>query len=195
MGEFILEVDKKLIEGCKRYDKYSFIELYKLYEKYLYSLCFSYVQNSQDALDLVQEIYIKIFKNINSFELHKPFHPWIRKIAVNTCLNFKRTIKNNIISMNVSISDDEEIALEDTLISGENVLQDVVNSETKILIKKYLKEIPEEYRIVIILRYYEDLSYNEIAELINIPLGTVKTKIYRGKAMLRKKLKNIMEVD
>ena len=190
-----MEVDKRLIEGCKKYDKYSFIELYKLYEKYLYSLCFSYVQNSQDALDLVQEIYIKIFKNISSFETHKPFHPWIRKIAVNTCLNFRRTIKNNIISMNISISDDDEIALEDTLVSEENVLQDVVNSETKSLIKKYLKEIPEEYRIVIILRYYEDLSYNEISELINMPLGTVKTKIYRGKAMLRKKLKNIMEVD
>lgn len=190
-----MDVEKKLIAGCKKYDKYSFVELYKMYEKYLYSLCFSYVQNQQDALDLVQEIYIKVFKNISTFDMNKSFHPWIRKIAVNTCLNFKRTIKNNIISMNTSINDDEETALEDTLVSRENVLEDVVNTETKISIKKYLKEIPQEYRIIIILRYYEDLSYNEISELINVPLGTVKTRIYRAKAMLRKKLKNVMEVD
>ena len=190
-----VEEERKLIEKCKQYDKYSFMELYKRYEKYLYSLCFSYVQNSQDALDLVQEIYIKVFKNISKFDIEKPFRSWIRKIAVNTCLNFKRTIKNNIISMNSYVNDEEEIALGDTISSDEDVLEDIIDTENKYLIKKYLKEIPEEYRIVLILRYYEDLSYNEISEIINMPLGTVKTKIYRAKALLRKKLKNIMEVD
>ena len=190
-----MDEERKLIELCKRYDKYAFMELYKTYEKYLYSLCFSYVQNSQDSLDLVQEIYIKIFNNINKFDTNKSFRSWIRKIAVNTCLNFKRTIKNNTISMNAYINDDEEIALCDTISSDEDVLQDVICTENKMLIKKYIKEIPEEYRIIIILRYYEDLSYNEISEIINVPIGTVKTKIYRAKALLRKKLKNIMEVD
>lgn len=190
-----MDEERKLIELCKRYDKYAFMELYKTYEKYLYSLCFSYVQNSQDSLDLVQEIYIKIFNNINKFDTNKSFRSWIRKIAVNTCLNFKRTIKNNTISMNAYINDDEEIALGDTISSDEDVLQDVICTENKMLIKKYIKEIPEEYRIIIILRYYEDLSYNEISEIINVPIGTVKTKIYRAKALLRKKLKNIMEVD
>ena len=59
-----MEVDKKLIAKCMNYDKHSFMELYKMYEKYLYSLCFNYVQNKRDALDLIQEIYIKVFKNI-----------------------------------------------------------------------------------------------------------------------------------
>lgn len=190
-----MDVNKKLIARCKEYDKYSFMELYKMYEKYLYSLCFSYVQNPQDALDLVQEIYIKVFKNIDKFDIKMQFHPWIRKIAVNTCLNFKRTIKNNVISMNSAINDEEEIALEDTLKSQEDVLKEVVNSETKSIIKKYIKEISEEYRMIIVLRYYEDLSYNEIAEITNMPLGTVKTKLYRAKALLKKKLKNVMEVD
>ena len=108
-----MEVDKKLILKCKEYDKYSFMELYKMYEKYLYSLCFNYVQNPQDALDLVQEIYIKIFKNIKTFDINMPFHPWLRKIAINTCLNFKRTIKNNVISMNTALNDNDEISLED----------------------------------------------------------------------------------
>ena len=191
-----MEVDKKLIEKCKEYDKYSFMKLYKMYEKYLYSLCFNYVQNPHDALDLVQEIYIKVFKNIDKFDTDMPFHPWIRKISVNTCLNFTRTIKNNVISMNASISDaDDEITLEDTFVSKEDVLEDVINSETKNIIRRYLNEMQEEYRMVIILRYYEELSYNEIAEIIGKPLGTIKTEIYRAKATLKKKLEKVMEVN
>jgi len=191
-----VEVDKKLIEKCKEYDKYSFMKLYKMYEKYLYSLCFNYVQNPHDALDMVQEIYIKIFKNINKFDTDMPFHPWIRKISVNTCLNFTRTIKNNVISMNANINDTEdEIPLEDTFASKENVLEEIINSETKTIIKRYLNEMPEEYRMVILLRYYEELSYNEIAEIIGKPLGTIKTEIYRAKAILRKKLEKLMEVN
>lgn len=196
VGGINVEVDKKLIAKCKEYDKYSFMELCKMYEKYLYSLCFSYVQNPQDALDLVQEIYIKIFKNIKQFDINMPFHPWIRKVSVNTCLNFKRGIKNNVISINATINNtDDEIALEDTLVSEEDVLTDVLNSETKTIIKNYLKEMPEEYRMVITLRYYEELSYNEISELMGKPLGTIKTDIYRAKAILKKKLKCIMEVN
>ena len=191
-----MEVDKRLIEKCIEYDKYSFMKLYKMYEKYLYSLCFNYVQNPHDALDLVQEIYIKVFKNIDKFDTDMPFHPWIRKISVNTCLNFTRTIKNNVISMNTSISDsDDEITLEDTFLSKEDVLEDVINSETKNIIKRYLNEMQEEYRMVIILRYYEELSYNEIAEIIGKPLGTIKTEIYRAKAILKKKLEKVMEVN
>ena len=187
-----MEVDKKLIEKCKEYEKYSFMKLYKMYEKYLYSLCFNYVQNPHDALDLVQEIYIKVFKNIDKFDTDMPFHPWIRKISVNTCLNFTRTIKNNVISMNTSISDsDDEITLEDTFLSKEDVLEDVINSETKNIIKRYLNEMQEEYRMVIILRYYEELSYNEIAEIIGKPLGTIKTEIYVQKQFLRRNLKKL----
>ena len=193
--EKIVEVNKRLILKCMEYDKYSFMELYKIYEKYLYSLCFSYVQNSQDALDLVQDIYIKVFKNIKKFDINMQFHPWIRKIAVNTCLNFKRTIKNNVISMNSAINDESETDLEDTLKSEKDVLEEVINGEIKSIIKKYLNEISEEYRMIIVLRYYEDLSYNEISELTNMPLGTVKTKLYRAKAILKKKLKNIREVE
>ena len=186
-----LEVDKKLIIKCKKYDKLSFKELFQMYEKYLYCLCYNYTQNQQDALDLVQEIYIKVFNNINKFDDSMPFHPWIRRISVNTCLNFRRTIKNNIISLNQSINE-EEGTLEDVLLADDQVEDEILNLEIKDIIKTNLKEIPEKYRIVIVLRYYENLDYNEIAQLLNKPLGTVKTELYRAKAILKDKLKNAM---
>lgn len=187
-----LEVDRKLIIKCKEYDKYSFKALFQLYEKYLYCLCYSYTQNQQDALDLVQEIYIKVFNNIKTFDESLPFHPWIRKISVNTCLNFRRTIKNNILSLNQSI--EEDITLEDMLVSDDDVEDEIMNLEIKDIIKNNLKEIPDKYRIIIVLRYYENLNYNEISKILGKPLGTVKTDLYRAKALLRKKLKQIMEV-
>jgi RNA polymerase sigma factor, sigma-70 family len=192
-GGVDLEVDKKLIIKCKKYDKLSFKELFKMYEKYLYCLCYSYTQNQQDALDLVQEIYIKVFNNINKFDDNMPFHPWIRRISVNTCLNFKRTIKNNIISLNQSINE-EEGTLEDVLLAGDQVEDEIINLEIKDIIKTNLKELPEKYRIIIVLRYYENLDYNEIAKLLDKPLGTVKTELYRAKALLKDKLRNVMEV-
>ena len=191
-GGVDLDIDKKLIVKCKKYDKHSFRELFQLYEKYLYCLCYSYTQSQQDALDLVQEIYIKVFNNIKNFDDSLPFHPWIRKISVNTCLNFRRTIKNNIVSLNKSI--DEDITLEDVLVSEDDVEDEIVNLEIKDIIKSNLKEIPDKYRIIIVLRYYENLNYNEIAKLLDKPLGTVKTELYRAKALLKNKLKAIMEV-
>ena len=192
-GGVNLEVDKKLIIKCKKYDKLSFKELFQMYEKYLYCLCYSYTQNQQDALDLVQEVYIKVFNNINKFDDNMPFHPWMRRISVNTCLNFKRTIKNNIISLNQSINEDEG-TLEDVLLADDQVEDEILNLEIKDIIKTNLKELPEKYRIIIVLRYYENLDYNEIAKLLNKPLGTVKTELYRAKALLKDKLKNVMEV-
>lgn len=188
-----MDVDKNLIIKCKKYDKISFRELFKMYEKYLYCLCYSYTQNQQDAFDLVQEIYIKVFNNINKFDDRLPFHPWIRRISVNTCLNFKRTIKNNLVSLNQSINEDEG-TLEDVLLAEDDVEDEIVNLEIKDIIKTNLKEIPDKYRIIIVLRYYENLDYNEIAKLLDKPLGTVKTELYRAKALLKNKLKNVMEV-
>ncbi|EKQ51252.1 MULTISPECIES: RNA polymerase sigma factor [unclassified Clostridium] len=187
-----MDVDKKLIIKCKKYDKNSFMELFQLYEKYLYCLCYNYTQNQQDALDLVQETYIKVFNNISNFDESLPFHPWIRKITVNTCLNFKRAIKNNLVSLNQSL--DEDITLEDILVSEDDVEDKIINLEIKRIIKDNLKEIPDKYRIIIVLRYYEDLNYNEIAKILDKPLGTVKTELYRAKAILKNKLKEAMEV-
>jgi RNA polymerase sigma-70 factor (ECF subfamily) len=133
-----------------------------------------------------------VFNNIKNFDDSLPFHPWIRKISVNTCLNFRRTIKNNIVSLNQSIS--EDITLEDILVSEDDVEDEIMNLEIKDIIKNNLKEIPDKYRIIIVLRYYENLDYNEIAKLLDKPLGTVKTELYRAKALLRNKLKAVMEV-
>ena len=186
-----MDIEKRLISRCKNYDKPSFVELFKIYQRYLYSLCYSYTQNEQDSLDLVQEIYIKVFKNIPSFDESMPFRPWLRRISVNACLNFKRNIKSNVISLNYEFAN--ELSLEDTIVSDYNLEAEVEKKELKRIIKAGLKNLPDNYRMVIALRYFDDLSYLEISELLNRPLGTIKTELYRAKAILKKELESEME--
>ncbi|MPQ30687.1 RNA polymerase sigma factor [Clostridium estertheticum] len=168
------------------------MELFKIYERYLYSICYSYTQNEQDSLDIVQEIYIKVFKNISTFDEQRPFRPWIRRITVNTCINYKRNIKGNIISLNYEHA--SGLCLEDTIVSDYNLEEEVQKKELKKIIKDGLINLPSNYRMVIALRYFDDLSYLEISELLNRPLGSIKTDLYRAKAILKKQLENDMEV-
>ncbi len=187
-----MEVSKRLIEQCKKMDKSSLIELFKMYEKYLYTICYNYCQNEQDALDIVQEVYIKVLKNIQSFDERYPFNPWIRKIAVNTCINSARGKNKTVISLNSELSDGGSVS--DLIASEENIENDIVNKDINKIIMKSITALPENYRLIISLRYYEDLSYEEIARLLSKPLGTVKTEIYRAKAMLKKSLRDELEV-
>lgn len=185
-------VEAGIIARCKKHDKAAFIELFKMYEKYLYKLCYSYVQNEQDALDLAQEVYIKVFKNISGFDAKLPFHPWFRKVAVNTCLNFKRACRYDSVSINAA--DENDKALEETIASESNVENEILDMELSRLIKENMECLKPKHRMVMVLRYYEELSYEEIAVLLKEPLGTVKTDIYRAKNILKEKLKNMLEV-
>lgn len=178
--------DKKLLARCKKHDRTAFVELFKMYEKYLYKLCYSYTQNEQDALDLAQEVYIKVFKNIEKYNDKMPFHPWLRKIAVNTCLNYKRKISSDIISLNSEVSEDK--CLEDIIPDVRDCESEVLGRELGRIIKEGIEDLGPKHRMVLILRYYEGLSYEEIASVLNEPLGTVKTNIYRARNMLKEKL-------
>lgn len=180
-----MNIDKSILIRCKKNDKNAFAELFKFYQNYLFKLCFSYVQNEQETLDMMQEIYIKLYRNFDKYDEKYPFHPWIRKVAVNTCLNEKRKKTPSIVPLN---NDDENLDLEDQLAAEEDIEQEVEDNAMACIIKAHINCLPEKQRMVIILRYYEDLSYEEISELLNLPLGTVKTDLYRAKNALRDRL-------
>ena len=186
-----MNIDKSIIQRCKKNDKNAFAELLKFYQNYLFKLCFSYVQSEQHALDLMQEIYIKLFKNISKYDDKYPFHPWIRRVAVNTCINEKR--KHNIVCIPLD-SGDHDIGIEEQLAAVEDTQQEVEKREMALIIKQHINSLPEKLRMAVILRYYEDLSYEEISEIMNIPLGTVKTDLYRAKNALKDRLYNTVNI-
>lgn len=180
-----VNIDSSILKRCKQNEKNAFAELFKFYQNYLFKLCFSYVHNEQEALDLLQEIYIKLYKNISKYDDKYPFHPWIRKVAVNSCLNEKRKNTLNCIPLD---SGNEDFSLQEQLASVDDTQQEVEGSEMALIVKQHIYSLPEKQRMVVILRYYEDLSYEEISDLMKIPLGTVKTDLYRAKNALKDRL-------
>lgn len=187
-----MHVEAGIIARCKKHDKAAFIELFKMYDRYLYKLCYSYVQNEQDALDITQEVYIKVFNNISKFDSKMPFHPWFRTVAVNTCLNFKRAYRYDSVSLNTKDEDDK--ALEEIVAAQNDVEAEVLDKELGRLIKENLEYLKPKHRMVLVLRYYEGLSYEEIATVLKEPLGTVKTDIYRARNILKEKLRDLINL-
>lgn len=184
------EPDQKIIKLCKKNKREGFDLLFKKYERYIYSICYSYTYSQNDALDLVQEIFLRIYRNFERVDERKPILPWIKKIAVNTCINFKRDNKNKAaeLSINSSITDENEGTLLDLVPDSGCTEDEVVYLDTKKSLEESIKELPKEVKMAVLLRHIKGLSYNEISELMECPVGTVKTYIFRGKKLLKDSL-------
>lgn len=187
----IIQVGSSILFSCKEGNKQAFAELFKSYEKYLFNLCMGYTGNEYDALDLVQETFIKVYRNFDKYDIDRPFHPWIRKVAVNTCLNFKRERKRNIISLNAFTQNN--IAIEEIIASDEDLESEIEKIDLERIIKNQMKALSDKQKMVITLRYFEDLSYAEIAKTMDQPIGTVKTDLYRARNVLKENLSYVLE--
>ena len=152
-------------------------DLEKYFEDYIiehkepiYRLAYSYVRNTEDALDIVQE---SIYKGISSLEYLKDTNvlkTWFYRIVVNTSLDFIRKRKREVVT-------DEEYLFENELIDAGNY--------SDVDLESALDNLPNQYRTIIILRYFEDLKINEIAEVLDMNINTIKTRLYKGLELLR----------
>ncbi|SES64019.1 RNA polymerase sigma-70 factor, ECF subfamily [Natronincola peptidivorans] len=180
--------DEKLVDLCKSKDMKGFELLYSKYEKYIYSLCYYYTNSKEDSLDLLQEIYIKIYKSINSFDTSKSLLPWLKRITINTCLNYIRDKKNPTASLNVSLND-KTTDYQEIIPDPNTVEKEIDFLSTKQLLKKSIEGLPDEMKSVVILRHVEDMSYQAISDVLSLPVGTVKTYLFRGRRLLKESLK------
>ncbi len=190
-----MDIEVYLIRRCKSYERAAFDTLLKKYEGYLYSICYGFTHNREESLDIMQEVYIKVFRSIPKFDEKRPFLPWLKRITVNTCINYHR---DNKILNQVSINGDArgEGALINTLTSPDNTEEAAVFLDTRETIARCLQGLPDNYRMAITLRYLESMSYDEIASTLQQPVGTVKNSIHRARGMLKKSLEEygILEV-
>lgn len=171
--------ERKLIERCRENDRDAFETLILSYEKKIYNLCFYMVKNKEDAFDLTQEAAIKIYKSISKFKGESKFSTWVYRITYNTCLDFIKRKK-------------DELPYDDMIINESNInykMDNVIESkETKMLIRKCIMQLSNDYRTVIILRDISGLSYKEISDILQIEVGTVKSRINRARQALKNEL-------
>ncbi len=181
--------DEKLIRLCKANNREGYELFYQKYEKYIYRLCYYYTHSKEDALDLMQEVYIKTFRAFHSFEEGKPILPWLKRITVNTCLNFIRSHDNKKLSLSMPIGENES-SLENIIAASIDVAEEVSCLDTKKILVQAIRTLPEDMKTAVILRHVDNMSYNEIGEVMALPIGTVKTYLFRGRRLLMETLKN-----
>ncbi len=180
------DLKEKLIKA-KSGDEQAFRFLFNSFKNDIFIYIRSIIKNKEDCEDLLLETFLKAFKNIERFNVEYSFKKWIIRIAHNTCIDFIRKKRLSTISIEQQNSSNEEIfeiPLIDPFSSPDRVLKQ------KIIRKKIKKEIdllPESYKLIVELRYLHQKTYEEIAQELNIPIGTVKTKIFRAREILREK--------
>ncbi len=165
--------DIELIQRCKEGDLEAFEMLVKKYRNEAVNIAYSLLGCRADGEDVAQESFIKIYHNIGGFKEESKFSTWLYRIVVNTAYDFLRRKKYAPISLD-DIKYTPSVLLKETEFQSNNEL-----------INEALTEIPFEYRSALILREIEGLSYKEIAEALKISIGTVESRIFRGRAMLK----------
>ncbi|MBD3289320.1 sigma-70 family RNA polymerase sigma factor [candidate division KSB1 bacterium] len=181
--------DNSLIRKALAGDQRAFTEILNRYRASIYNLIYKMVHNKEETEDLVQEAFIKAFSSLSTFNEEYAFSTWLYKIAINNSIDHFRKKKLKTYSMDTPIeSKDGPIQRE---FSDSSYLPDdpLLNKEKNKLIEEAIAKLPEKYRVSIILRHREEKSYEEIAQILDIPLGTVKARIFRAREMLKKQLK------
>lgn len=183
--------DRQLVLECRKGEDYAYRVLLSRYEVYIYSLSFRLTGRREDALELAQEAMVNIIVGLDSYQINLPLKPWLRRVVINTGINFLRRRSPELLSLDQDIADG--LTLGDSLAAGNsgNPQMRVEWMETKKALEKAMRELPPEYRLVLTLRHQEDMSYKEIADSIGIPVGTVKTYLFRARSKLRVMMKDV----
>lgn len=187
----MFDKERKLIKKCVNGDLKAFDELIEKYEKTAYNIALRMLKNPEDAMDVSQEAFIKVFKSIKTFNFESAFSTWLYRIVTNTCLDFLRKRNPNVYSIDNPIQTDEgeiERDIPDESDSPEELLEKKL---TKELVNNSINKLDENHRIVIILRDIQGFSYEEISNILDCSIGTVKSRINRA----RKNLKDIIIKD
>ncbi|MCS7229088.1 MAG: sigma-70 family RNA polymerase sigma factor [Candidatus Kryptonium sp.] len=176
--------------AAKNNDELAYTELMNRYKKKVETIVSRIIRQRSETEDLVQEIFAKAFTSLSSFKSEFSFSTWLYKIATNHCIDFIRKKKISTYSI------DEEHELEEDSIQREipdwTKLPDheLFQKQRNEIIHEAINSLPEHYRKVIIMRHFEDKSYEEIAKELKLPIGTVKVHIFRARELLYKKLKD-----
>ena len=184
------EIDLALVRRAKKGDYRAFDLLVLKYQGRVIATAYKYVKEKQLAEDIAQEAFIKSYKSLDSFREESSFYTWVYRIAVNTAKNYIVSSKRREEIIMTDLSEDNNYYPEKPDIDSP---QDILNaSELRDLIFATLSSLGEETRTALSLREFDGLSYEQIAEIVNCPVGTVRSRIFRGREMIEEKVRKHM---
>ncbi len=198
-AETTRERDRKLVERARKGDNAAFQELFSHYHRRAFSLAYGMVHNSDDALDIVQEAFIKAHRYLDKFEGTSSFYTWFYRIVTNLAIDHIRKHKRaRHVDFNDAIAhiDGEGAAGEDSLlprILGQNPGKALARKEVRKQIGQALEALSDNHRIVLVMRELEGLSYQEMAEIMKCSKGTIMSRLFHARRNMQKLLLEYME--
>jgi RNA polymerase sigma-70 factor (ECF subfamily) len=188
--------EQELVRELKSGSEQAFALLIAQYSQPIYSLISRSLRDPSEAADVTQEVFVKVFRSISGFHGDASLRTWIYRIALHEVSNQRRwwsRHKRQELAIDAQIENEEGecTCLAETLATEDaSPFEQASRTETRCRVEAALKELPEAYREVVVLREIEGFGYEEIAEILNVNLGTVKSRLTRGRAALRECLKN-----
>jgi len=188
--------DDRLLEGLLEGAEWAYESLIEDYNLPVYNLVCRLLWDSGEACDVVQEVFLKIFRKIGSFRGESSLKTWIYRIAVNEARNHCRwNGRHRGHEVGLEPGDDTRGRRDTLAAAGMSPYEFVLDRERRRLVEEALAELTPSYRSVVVLRDVEDLSYEEIAEVLQLPLGTVKSRLLRGREALRRLLQQRLQPE
>ncbi len=181
--------DFVLVQQATNGDQKAYAELMGRYRDAIYYMLLKMVNNASDAEDLTIEAFGKAFKNIQQYTPNYAFSTWLFKIATNNCIDFIRKKKTATVSLDQS-DDDNDKAPQDLMAQVLDPEESMIKSQKQVMMREIVSKLKPRYRKLIELRYFQEFSYEEIAEELELPIGTVKAQLFRARELLFNILKN-----
>lgn len=159
--------DMQIIAEVLSGNKHAYAKIVKKYQQKLYNLALRITHNSEDALDITQDTFLKVYYNLDKFDSEKPFLPWLIKINHNTALNLLKKKKPGV--------DIDKV---------KHLIQTNDEQDKKLFVEYLINSIPEDYRVVIELRHYQDFTYEDIAKELNTSVAAIKSRLFRARKQI-----------
>lgn len=191
--------DLELVEAAQDGDREAFRELVEKYQRKVYSICYGMLKNPEDSLDVSQEVFVKVYRYLGKFNKNSSFYTWLYRITVNMCIDHIR--KNKRVQ---SVEYDDRISRDGDVVGDEHIMPSKLGlnpdkvygrQELREKMREALETLSEKHRTILILREVEQLSYEEIADVLNISKGTVMSRLFHARKYFQAAMADYLQGD
>ncbi len=192
------ETDLLLVQRAQQGDERAFEALVRKYQRKVARLLSRFFRDEAEIEDVAQEAFIKAYRALPSFRGDSAFYTWLFRIAVNTAKNHLQSAQRRLQESSISLSaneDEEGGNHEDLLADISTPENELISSQIAQIITNAIESLPSDLRMAITLREFEGLSYDEIAEIMDCPIGTVRSRIFRAREVIAERIRPLIETD
>lgn len=186
-------IDKRLVQRVQAGDKQAFDLLVKQYQHKIIGLIGRYVYDSHEAMDIAQEAFIKAYRALPGFRGESAFYTWLYRIAINTAKNHLVSRGRRPPDVDVDVDDAQYIGADSQLRDLDTPENALYREELERVVRETLDRLPEELRVALTLREFEGMSYEDIANVMDCPVGTVRSRIFRAREAIDKEIAPLLE--